>query len=92
VCQGVSSADSSVVANVRRGVLCGRNAMAFASKFSGALTDADVMKNMNGNTPFKFMEQLKDYDYIFYCDVEYKMIIVNYLSFDYKNKINQMII
>lgn len=70
--QGVSSADSSAVANTRRGVLCGRNAMAFASKFSGALTDANIFESTQGNVPFKFMTQLKDYDYI--SGVEGRMI------------------
>lgn len=67
--QGQSSADSSVVANTRRAVLCGKNAAAFASKFSGALVD---LKRANGNVPLKFMTQLKDYDYI--SGIEARMI------------------
>lgn len=67
--QGQSSVDSSVVANTRRGVLCGKDAIGFASKFSGALTD---MKRMNGTTPLKFFTQLKDYDYI--AGLEARMI------------------
>lgn len=59
--QGQSSVDASVVANTRRGVLCGKDAAAFASKFSGALSDT---KREPGNTPLKFFTQLKDYDYI----------------------------
>lgn len=62
VAMGVSSADNSAVANVRRAVLCGKNALAFASRFSGALTDGP--KSTNGNTPFMFKTELKDYEYI----------------------------
>lgn len=69
---GTSSADSSAVANTRRGVLCGRNAAAFASKFSGALSDSTMNEDKQGNVPFKFMTQLKDYDYI--SGVEGRMI------------------
>lgn len=70
--QGQSSADASVVANTRRAVLCGRNAAAFASKFSGALSDSGTNEDKQGNVPFKFMTQLKDYDYI--SGVEGRMI------------------
>lgn len=52
---GISSADSTVVANTRRGVLLGRDAIAFASPFGGRPTDSDV--------PMKMFSQLKDYDY-----------------------------
>lgn len=69
VAEGQSSADSSAVANVRRAVMCGKNAAAFASKFSGALVD---LKRTDGNVPFKFMTQLKDYDYI--SGIEGRMI------------------
>jgi hypothetical protein len=61
VAGGVSSADSSSVANVRRAVLCGRNALGFASRFSGALKDA---KETNGNVPMVFKQELKDFGYI----------------------------
>lgn len=59
--QGVSGADSSSVANTRRAVLVGRNAAAFASRFSGALKDVG---ETNGNVPLKFFTELKDYEYI----------------------------
>lgn len=52
---GVSSADSTVVANTRRAVLVGRDALSFASPFGGRPTDKDV--------PMKMFSQLKDYDY-----------------------------
>lgn len=52
---GISSADSSVVANTKRAVLVGRDALSFASPFGGRPTDKDV--------PMKMFSQLKDYDY-----------------------------
>jgi len=52
---GVSSADSSLVANTKRAVLVGRDAMSFASPFGGRPSDTDV--------PMKLFSQLKDYDY-----------------------------
>jgi hypothetical protein len=58
---GQSSADNSAVANTRRAILVGRNAAAFASRFSGALTDVG---GSQGNVPMKFYTQLKDYEYI----------------------------
>lgn len=74
VARGVSSADSSEVTNVRRAVLCGRNALAFASRFSGALAG-------EGDVPFKYFVQLKDYDYI--KGVEGRMIYgVKKIQFD----------
>ena len=75
---GQSSADSSAVANTRRAVLCGKNALAFASRFSGALTD---VKETNGNTPMVFKTELKDYEYI--KGVEGRMIYgVKKVQFD----------
>lgn len=53
--KGISSADSSQVANTKRGVLVGRDALSFASPFGGRPTDNDV--------PMKMFSQLKDYDY-----------------------------
>ena len=52
---GISSADSTLVANVKRAVLVGRDALSFASPFGGRPTDKDV--------PVKMFSQLKDYDY-----------------------------
>lgn len=52
---GISSADSTVVANTKRAVLVGRDALSFASPFGGRPTDKDV--------PMKMFSQLKDYDY-----------------------------
>jgi hypothetical protein len=52
---GVNSSDSSVVANTKRAVLVGRDALSFASPFGGRVTDSDV--------PMKMFSQLKDYDY-----------------------------
>ena len=52
---GISSADSTVVANTRRAVLVGRDALSFASPFGGRPSDKDV--------PMKMFSQLKDYDY-----------------------------
>lgn len=76
---GVSSADSSNVANVRRAVLCGRNALGFASRFSGALKD---VKETDGNVPLVFKQELKDYEYI--KGIEARMIYgVKKLQFAY---------
>lgn len=52
---GISSADSTVVANTKRAVLVGRDAVSFASPFGGRPSDTDV--------PLKMFSQLKDYDY-----------------------------
>lgn len=57
---GQNSSTNDAVANTRRAVLCGRNALAFASRFSGALTDA---KETGGSTPMVFKTELKDYEY-----------------------------
>ncbi len=62
VATGVDSSTSAAITTVRRAVLCGRNALSFGSKFGGSLTDASA--DSNGNVPFKFTTQLKDYDYI----------------------------
>lgn len=52
---GISSADSTLVANTKRAVLVGRDALSFASPFGGRPSDNDV--------PLKMFSQLKDYDY-----------------------------
>lgn len=52
---GISSADSSLVANTKRAIFTGRDALSFASPFGGRPTDTDV--------PMKMFNQLKDYDY-----------------------------
>lgn len=52
---GISSADNTVVANTKRAVLVGRDALSFASPFGGRVSDTDV--------PMKMFSQLKDYDY-----------------------------
>lgn len=78
VATGVHSITNAALPSVRRAVLCGRNALSFASKFSGALED---MKQTEGNVPFKYSTQLKDYDYI--KGIEARMIYgVKKLQFD----------
>jgi len=75
---GQSSATSAALPNVRRAILCGRNAASFASRFSGALED---LKETGGNVPLIFKEQLKDYDYD--RGIEARMIYgVKKLQFD----------
>lgn len=64
VAYGVSSADSSVITTVRRAVLCGKDALTFASPFGGRPTDKSV--------PLKYFSQLKDYEY--YKGLEGRMI------------------
>lgn len=64
VAYGVNSSTSAVITTVRRAVLVGADAIAFASPFGGRVTDTDV--------PVKFFFQLKDYDY--YKGSEARMI------------------
>jgi uncharacterized protein DUF4043 len=64
VAYGVNSSTSAVITTVRRAVLVGADAIAFASPFGGRVTDTDV--------PMKFFFQLKDYDY--YKGSEARMI------------------
>ncbi len=52
---GIRSDTSAVVANTKRAVLVGRDALSFASPFGGRPTDTDV--------PMKLFNQLKDYEY-----------------------------
>lgn len=79
VATGVNSSTSAAITTVRRAVLCGKNALAFGSRFGGSLTDAKG--DQNGNVPFKFSTQLKDYDYI--RGIEARMIYgVKKIQFD----------
>ena len=55
VAYGVNSSTSASITTVRRAVLVGADAVAFASPFGGRVSDTDV--------PVKFFFQLKDYDY-----------------------------
>lgn len=64
VAYGVSSADSSVITTVRRAVMCGKDALTFASPFGGRPSDKSV--------PLKYFNQLKDYEY--YKGLEGRMI------------------
>lgn len=52
---GVNSSSGVAVANTKRAVLVGRDALSFGSPFGGRPTDKDV--------PMKMFKQLKDYDY-----------------------------
>ena len=63
VATGVNSSSNAAIPTVRRAVLCGRNALAFASRFSGALEDISN-PTQDGSVPYKYSTQLKDYDYI----------------------------
>jgi len=64
VAYGVRSDTSAVITTVRRAVLCGKDALTFASSFASKLSDSDV--------PLRFKNQLKDYDY--YKGVEGRLI------------------
>lgn len=55
VAYGLNSGTSAVITTVRRAVLCGRDALTFASPFGGRPTDKSV--------PLKYFSQLKDYEY-----------------------------
>lgn len=55
VAYGVNSSTSAVITTVRRAVLCGKDALTFASPFGGRPTDKSV--------PLKYFSQLKDYEY-----------------------------
>lgn len=78
VATGVNSGTSAAIPNVRRAILCGRDAAAFASKFSGAVED---MAQTDGNVPLQMFKQYKDYDYI--LGIEARMIYgVKKLQFD----------
>lgn len=51
---GVNSGTNAPITTVRRNVLVGKNALAFASPYGGRVTDKDV--------PMRIKTQLKDYD------------------------------
>ncbi len=55
VAYGVNSSTSAVITTVRRAVLCGKDALTFASPLGGRPTDKSV--------PLKYFSQLKDYEY-----------------------------
>lgn len=55
VAYGLNSGTSAVITTVRRAVLCGKDALTFASPFGGRPTDKSV--------PLKYFSQLKDYEY-----------------------------
>lgn len=55
VAYGVNTGSSAIITTVRRGVLVGQDAVAYASPFGGRLKDENV--------PLKFFTQLKDYEY-----------------------------
>lgn len=79
VSTGVNSSSSAAISTVRRAILCGTNAMSFASKFSGALTD--MSGDTRGNVPFKYEIEEKDYKYI--KGIEARMIYgVKKIQFD----------
>ena len=79
VANGENSSTNAAITTVRRAVLCGRNALAFASRFGGGLEDAKA--DEMGNVPFKYSTQLKDYDYI--KGIEARMIYgVKKIQFD----------
>lgn len=64
VAYGQNGSTSAAITNVRRAVMVGKNAAAFASKFSGAIEKDYTPEQTNGNVPLKYFEQLKDFDYI----------------------------
>lgn len=61
VASGVSSADSSAISTVKRAVLCGKDALLFSSKFSGALEGEDTK---GGNAPLQFFREDRDFQYV----------------------------
>ena len=61
VSTGVSSSDSSAISTVRRAVLCGKGALLFSSKFSGALTGDDTT---GGSAPLQFFREDRDFQYV----------------------------
>lgn len=52
---GMNTSTNAIITTVRRGLLVGQDALAYASPFGGRLTDTNV--------PLKFFTQLKDYEY-----------------------------
>lgn len=61
VSSGESSADSSAISTVRRAVLCGKDALLFSSKFSGALTGEETN---GGRAPLQFFREDRDFQYV----------------------------
>jgi len=61
VATGVNSSTSAAITTVRRAVMCGRDAAAFASRFGGELSDASA--DERGNVPLKFFTELKDFEH-----------------------------
>ncbi len=58
---GQNSSTSAKISTVRRAVLCGKSALLFSSKFSGALMGEDT----GGNAPLKFItDRTRDYGYV----------------------------
>jgi len=64
VATGQNSSTSAALPNVRRAVLCGKNALMFGSPLGGRLTDSSA--------PLLYKEQLQDYEY--YKGIEGRMI------------------
>lgn len=80
VARGVNSATSAALPDVARAVLVGKDAAAFASKFSGSLSD-DNNSGTGGNVPLKYTTELQDYDYL--KGIEARMLYgVKKLQFD----------
>ena len=61
VSAGESAADSSSISTVRRAVLCGKGALMFSSKFSGALTGDETT---GGAAPLQFFREDRDFQYV----------------------------
>lgn len=83
VAYGVNSSTSAVITTVRRAVLVGENALAFASPFGGRVTDKNV--------PVKLNYMLKDFGY--YKAVEARLMYgLKKLSPSTKDDIGVMVI
>jgi hypothetical protein len=79
VATGVDSVTNAAIPTVKRAVLCGKNALAFASKFGGDLKDGKA--DDRGNVPMIFETELSDYNYI--KGIEARMIYgVKKMQFD----------
>lgn len=59
---GQNGSTDAAIPNVRRAVLVGKNGLCYGSKFAGAISDMSQAKD--GKFPYKYFEQLKDYEYI----------------------------
>lgn len=62
VSTGENGSDASAITTVRRAVLCGKGALLFSSKFSGALTGDD--EQTGGNAPLQFFREDRDFQYV----------------------------